>query len=137
MSREDFDSLSKKIDQILEQREVPLSSIKISLVATVSFFLVLLGAIATPIGFAISTHYSVKEHLENSRIHADEDKSEKLGGVAYSGDVSQKERQTYFLMRAIHCGTPNAVSALCASNYPDGVYPVIPSAPLAPAQRNP
>jgi hypothetical protein len=137
VSREELASLHEKLDQVLAQREVPLSSIKVSFVAVVSFVLFLLGAIATPIGFAISTHYSVKEHLENSRIHAEEEKSEKLGGVAYSGDVAQKERQTYFLMRAIHCGTPNAVSALCASNYPDGVYPVIPSSPLVPVQRTP
>jgi hypothetical protein len=125
MSPTELAEIHAKLDAVLEHREIKLSDIKVSIVAVVVFLLSLM----TPLGFAIANHYAIREHLGNTRIHADEEKAEKLGGVAYVGDVAQKERQGYFLMRAIHCGTLNGVSALCASSYPDGPYPVLSLSP--------
>jgi len=119
VTKDDIRDLHEKIDQVLAHREVRLSDIRISLVALFGAVL----ALGTPTGFVVANHYAIKEHIANTRIHAEERKSELLGGVAYAGEVSAKERQEYYMLRALHCGVPNAAPVLCASNYPDGPFP--------------
>lgn len=119
VTKADLQEIHAKIDQVLAHREVRLSDIRISLVALFGAVL----ALGAPTAAVVANHYKIGEHIANTRIHADERKSELLGGVAYAGEVSAKERQEYYMLRALHCGVPNAAPALCASNYPDGPFP--------------
>lgn len=126
MSDEKLDSLHQKIDELLEcqkaleSRKIPVSRLSVSLVGALSALLVL----GTPTAAVIANHYKIQEHLENKRVHAEERRAEQLGGVAYSGDLAQKERQVYFALRALHCGVVSSANAtICSSAYPDGPFP--------------
>ena len=119
VTKVDLQEIHEKIDRVLEHREIRLSDIRISLVALLGAIL----ALGAPTAAVVANHYRISEHITNTRIHADERKSELLGGVAYAAEVSTKERQEYYMLRALHCGVPNAAPVLCASNYPDGPFP--------------
>lgn len=122
--KQELVAIHKKLDALLEHRKVSLKDIRVSLVG-VFMGLLTLGA---PSAAVIANHYAIKEHLVNTRIHAEEAKSEHLGGVAYSGEVAHKERQIFFAMKALHCGSvQNATQAICSSAYPDGPFPEFPS----------
>lgn len=117
---EELASLHKKLDSLLEHRKVSIRDIRVSLVGV---FMSLL-AIGAPSAAVVANHYKIQEHLANTRVHAESQKAERLGGVAYSGDVAQKERQVFFALKALHCGAvQNATQAICSSAYPDGPFP--------------
>jgi hypothetical protein len=134
LSRSDLDNIHKRIDAAFSaRRKISISDIRVSIVGVFAALL----ALGTPTGLVIANHYKIAEHLANTRIHADEHKSELFGGVAYAGEVAQKERQVYFTVRSLHCGVPNATATLCSSSYPDGAFPVIPAYPPSPWGTSP
>jgi len=127
-TKEDVRALHQRLDAALAPpKDIPLSSIRVSLLGVLTGLL----ALGTPTGLVIASHYRVTEHLQSSQIHVDRDKASLLGGVAYAAEVAEKERRTYFMLRSLHCGNPNAAPALCSSAYPDGAFPVIPPVPAS------
>ena len=136
-TKDDIAALHAKLDAVLESsatnRQIMLSDIRVPLVG---IFLALL-ALGTPAGFVVANHYKVAEHIANTRVHLDEAKSMMFGGPAYAGDISAKERQVYFTIRAMNCGEEvvkeNAERAICSSSFPDGPFPSL----LAPGGKAP
>lgn len=134
MTAEKFEAFDRKLDALqksVECRKVPLKNISVSLLG-VFIALLTLGA---PTAAVVANHYKIQEHLANTRVHAEESKAGHLGGVAYSGDLAQKERQLYFALKALHCGVvPNAALTICSSAYPDGPFPEFLAARPVPAK---
>lgn len=144
VTKADLQEVQLKLDAVLaaattkgsegsgEGRKIPIGDLRISLVGAIAALL----ALGTPAGLVVSNHYRIQEHLENTRIHADEKKAFSFGGVAYAGEVEQKiraqaeadankERQTYHVLRELHCSAELGANtrAFCASTYPDSPVP--------------